>query len=88
MKGGVMDFVEKPFRDRTLLDDARKTLQSDANARGQNARKTDIETKISSLTSISRKNAGLPANCQRPCHPETVQAGRRLHTRFMGQPEH
>ncbi|MHC4741911.1 MAG: response regulator transcription factor [Planctomycetota bacterium] len=50
MKAGVVDFVEKPFRDQILLDDIQKALQLDAQARNQNAIKDDIESKASQLT--------------------------------------
>lgn len=50
MKNGMVDFVEKPFRDQLLLDDVQKALQIDAIARSREAMKSDIETKTSHLT--------------------------------------
>lgn len=50
MKAGVVDFVEKPFRDQLLLDNVQKALQLGAQSRNRQAISTDIETKASHLT--------------------------------------
>lgn len=50
MKAGVVDFIEKPFRDQLLLDDIQKALQLDSESRSRRAIEKDIATKASQLT--------------------------------------
>jgi len=62
MKAGVVDFVEKPFRDQDLLDNVQKALQIDARTRRRRIRKIDIETKTSSLTPREEEITSLLAS--------------------------
>jgi len=50
MRAGVVDFVEKPFRDQFLLDNIQKALQLSAQSRSHQAITAEIETKTSHLT--------------------------------------
>lgn len=50
MKAGIVDFVEKPFRDQVLLDDIQKALELDAQTRRRRTQKTDIQGKTALLT--------------------------------------
>jgi two-component system response regulator FixJ len=62
MKSGVVDFVEKPFRDQLLLDDVQKALQLDAQIRSHTARQSEIDTKTSNLTPREEEIMTLLAN--------------------------
>ncbi|MBN2137520.1 MAG: response regulator transcription factor [Sedimentisphaerales bacterium] len=50
MRTGVVDFIEKPFRDQVLLDDVQKALQLDVKNRKRRAQTTDIKARTSLLT--------------------------------------
>lgn len=62
MKSGVVDFVEKPFRDQLLLDDVQKALQLDAQIRTQTARRSKVDTKAANLTPREEEIMALLAN--------------------------
>lgn len=64
MKAGVVDFVEKPFRDQALLDDIQKALQLDAQARSQRTQRTNIEAKTALLTPREEEIMSLFVNGQ------------------------
>lgn len=55
MKAGAVDFVEKPFRDQTLLDDINKAVEIDAQARPRQAERAEIERKMTLLTARERE---------------------------------
>lgn len=55
VKAGAVDFIEKPFRDQTLLDNIQKAIELDANIRRQQSNQADIEAKISLLTPRERQ---------------------------------
>ena len=55
MKAGVIDFVEKPFRDQVLLDSIPRAIEIDAQNRRRQTERADIETKLSLLTSRERQ---------------------------------
>jgi two-component system response regulator FixJ len=55
MKAGVIDFIEKPFRDQVMLDSVQRALDYDAQARRERAERTNVETKLSQLTQRERQ---------------------------------
>ena len=55
MKLGAIDFIEKPFRERILLESIRKAIAYDANIRGHNAKREQFHAKLSHLTSRERE---------------------------------
>ena len=55
MKKGAVDFLEKPFRDQTLLDTINKSLLKDAQLRKLNENKVAFEKQCSTLTSRERE---------------------------------
>jgi FixJ family two-component response regulator len=50
LKAGAMDFVEKPFRDQTLLDNIQEAIELDARNRSSHAQQTEIEARKALLT--------------------------------------
>jgi len=50
MKGGAIDFIEKPFNDELLLDSIRAALQRDVEWRAVQAERSDIATRLAQLT--------------------------------------
>lgn len=61
MRGGAVDFIEKPFRNQVLLDRINEALAKDASARCQRERKVEIEAKASLLTARQQEIMNLLA---------------------------
>jgi len=55
MQEGAIDFIEKPFREQTLLKSVRKALQEEADHRTREARTADISARLASLTQRERQ---------------------------------
>jgi FixJ family two-component response regulator len=55
MKTGAIDFVEKPFRDQSLLDRVQKAIELDLKIRGEQTERANIEHKIALLTPRERE---------------------------------
>ena len=55
MKAGAVDFIEKPFRDQTLLDSIQKATEIDARKRHEKLQQADIENKMALLTPRERE---------------------------------
>jgi len=66
MKGGAVDFLEKPFNEASLLDAIRRALARDATARTQQVSQADARARLSHLTEAERKVAELLASGLRP----------------------
>ena len=54
MKQGAVDFMEKPFRDATLIASVRKALQRNFVSPGQGAAAHEIRARLATLTSRER----------------------------------
>ena len=50
MQHGAFDFLQKPFRDQDLLDRVQRAMARDAESRGRLAARTEILTRLDSLT--------------------------------------
>jgi FixJ family two-component response regulator len=50
LKAGAVDFVEKPFRDQTLLDNIQEAIELDARNRRSQAQQNEVEAKKALLT--------------------------------------
>ena len=59
MKGGAVDFLEKPFDDRVLLDTVERALERDRGARAERAERDAIQQRIASLTPRERQVLAL-----------------------------
>jgi two-component system, LuxR family, response regulator FixJ len=55
VKGGAVDFIEKPFNDQTLLDAVHRAFDLDARNRGQASRLADIQERLARLTPRERE---------------------------------
>ncbi len=55
MKAGVFDFIEKPFKDQALLDLVQQALAQCSRSQGQDLRRSDVETRVRSLTPRERE---------------------------------
>ena len=55
IKAGAVDFVEKPFADRTILDGIAQALASREEALGREARRHDIGRRLGRLTARERE---------------------------------
>jgi two-component system response regulator DctR len=59
MKKGAVDFLEKPFREQTLLESINKAFLKDAQLRKLKENKVAFETQCSALTSREREIMNL-----------------------------
>lgn len=50
LKGGAIDFVEKPFNPQALLDLVQQAIVRDSERRAQAAREADLDKRMASLT--------------------------------------
>ncbi len=50
IRAGVVDFLEKPFREQQLLDAIRKAIEQDANTRRGRAEAAEYRRRLASLT--------------------------------------
>jgi FixJ family two-component response regulator len=55
MKGGAIDFIEKPFSDQLLLDRAREAIAQDAHNRVEQARRAEVAARLALLTPRERE---------------------------------
>ena len=55
MKGGAIDFIEKPFSDQLLLDRAREAIAQDAQNRVEQARRAEVAARLALLTPRERE---------------------------------
>lgn len=55
LKTGAMDFMEKPFNDQELLDRIQIAIEQDKKNRSDLARRTDVATRISRLSSREKE---------------------------------
>lgn len=62
MKAGIVDFVEKPFRDQMLLDDIQEALELNTQTRRMQDQKATIETKTALLTPREEEIMSLLVN--------------------------
>ncbi len=61
MKFGAFDFIEKPFKDQTLLDAVSNAIRSDVSRRKENATRLMLSDRLSKLTSREMEVAKLVA---------------------------
>jgi len=54
MKGGAIDFIEKPFEDELLLESVRSALNRSRESAGREAERTQLQARLSTLTSRER----------------------------------
>lgn len=55
MRGGAIDFIQKPFRDQDLLDCIQKALEVDREARAQDGDRARVEARLELLTARERE---------------------------------
>lgn len=55
IKKGAFEFLEKPFRDQTLLDCVQRALEMDRVTRGKNTEKTAIQSRYAQLTTREKQ---------------------------------
>jgi two-component system response regulator TtrR len=71
MKGGVLDFIEKPFRDSDLLDAVRTALERDREIRARTAEKQEI---FSRLRDLSERNWQVLNGVERGLQSKVIAA--------------
>ena len=50
MKGGAVDFIEKPFKGEVLLDRIRQAIELDGQVRRRQARRAEVQSRLALLT--------------------------------------
>lgn len=55
VKGGAIDFIQKPFRDQDLIEKIEQALEENAINRSRLAERDDVESRIASLTPRERQ---------------------------------
>ena len=55
VKGGAIDFIQKPFRDQELLDKIQHAIELDADSRAERESKEEIAGRIAALTPRERE---------------------------------
>jgi FixJ family two-component response regulator len=55
MKGGAIDFLQKPYNNQQFLDRVHQALQQDLRNRGERRREVDLSIRLDGLTSRERE---------------------------------
>ena len=55
MKGGAVDFLQKPFNDQELLDCVQRALRRSGEERAEKAKREELERRVGSLTPRERE---------------------------------
>lgn len=55
MKGGAVDFLQKPFNDQELLDCVQRALRRSGEERAERAERTELERRLGALTPRERE---------------------------------
>ena len=55
VKGGAVDFIEKPFNDQALIDAVQRAIALDAKGRGEALELADIKERVERLTKRERE---------------------------------
>jgi RNA polymerase sigma factor (sigma-70 family) len=55
MKGGAVDFLQKPFNDQELLDCVQRALRRSGEERAERAERSELERRVGSLTPRERE---------------------------------
>ena len=55
VKGGAVDFIEKPFNDQVLLDAVHRAIEQDAEQRGRVSQLAEIRARLGRLTPRERE---------------------------------
>ncbi len=84
MKGGAVDFVQKPFNDQVLLDCIQRALERDDRERRDQVRRASVGTLLARLTPrerevMDRMIAGMPSRAiaaDLGIRPRTVESHR------------
>lgn len=62
VKNGVIDFIEKPFRDQTLLDSIYAALEADLKIKAKRSEKGAVDAKITNLSTREKEVINLLIN--------------------------
>ncbi len=55
MKGGAVDFLQKPYNNQQFLERVHQAMQQDQRARGERRRAADLSTRMDTLTARERE---------------------------------
>lgn len=55
MKGGAIDFLQKPYNNQQFLERVHQALQQDQRSRSERRRKVDLSTRLDALTTRERE---------------------------------
>jgi two-component system, LuxR family, response regulator FixJ len=64
IKHGAVDFIEKPFREQTLLECIQRAIQRDVDLRQVHTERSSIEARLATLTAGERQVMDLVVNGQ------------------------